>query len=199
MSSTFFPPCPTRHEPPPVFPCQSYCRAIKARCAIPALDLLPCEVLPHSSDLCPTNQAYGSFIPQGAFPSTGQPLTGAFPSSNYPTARPFPSLQSILSSQGLQSPSSPSVLASMQSTQSLNPYSGGPYATDSFTSMLADLSSRPYMNDYRQASKYAPLTRSSTEIRPTSEQRPQTETFAANEAPFQNAARPAGFSSVVRA
>jgi hypothetical protein len=201
LCPVLFPPCPTRYEPPPVLPCQSYCRAVKARCAIPALDLLPCEILPHSSDLCPTNQAYGSFIPPGAFPPMGQPLqmTGAHPSSNYPTARSFPSLQSILSSQGLQSASSPSVATPMQPTPSSNLYNGGPYSTDSLTSMLADLSSRQYTNDYRQTSKYAPLTRSSTEMRPTSEQRPQAETPTSNDARFQNTPRPSGFSSVVKA
>jgi hypothetical protein len=86
LCPVLFPPCPTRHEPLPVLPCQSYCRAVKARCAIPTLDLLPCDVLPYSSDLCPTNQAYGSFIPPGAYPSINQPSAMARegPSSNYP-------------------------------------------------------------------------------------------------------------------
>jgi len=181
-----FPPCQTRYEPPPVLPCQSYCRAIKARCNIPTLDLLPCEILPYSSDLCPTNQAYGSFIPPGAFPSANQPLpmSGGPPSSNYPMSRSYPSLQSLLSSQGLQSTLTPSA----QSTAPLNPYNGGPYATDSLNPTLADLT-RSYSNDYRQASRYTPLTRSSTETRPANEMRLQTETRPAT----------AGRSSVVKA
>jgi len=74
LCPVLFPPCPTRREPSPVLPCQSYCRglllkdyfspfkqlffsfsiAVKARCAMPLLDLLPCEVLPYSSDICPS-------------------------------------------------------------------------------------------------------------------------------------------------
>jgi len=177
LCPVLFPPCPTRHEPPPVLPCQSYCRAVKSRCAIPTLDLLPCEVFPYSSDLCPTNQAYGSFLPPGALPSVNQPpqLTSGLPSSNYQMSRSYPSLQSLISSQGLQSTLTPS--AQSQSTAPLNHYNSGPYATatDSLTSMLADFPSRSYTNDYRQGSRYTPLTRSSTETRPTAETRSQTE------------------------
>ncbi len=28
LCPVLFPPCPTRHEPPPVLPCQSYCRGL---------------------------------------------------------------------------------------------------------------------------------------------------------------------------
>jgi hypothetical protein len=193
LCPVLFPPCPTRHEPPPVLPCQSYCRAVKARCAIPTLDLLPCEVLPYSSDLCPTNQAYGSFIPPGAYPPVNQPLpmTGGLPSSNYQMPRSFPSLQAFLSSQGLQSTLTPSSLPSAQSTGPSNVYNSGPYPTDSSNSMLVDFPSRSYTNDYRQASRYAPLTRSSTETRPTTESRFPT-------APRSSAVPSAG-SSVVKA
>jgi hypothetical protein len=183
-----FPPCPTRHEPLPILPCQSYCRVVKARCAIPALELLPCEVLPYSSDLCPTNQPYGSFTPPGAFPSLAQSLPMA---GGLPTSRSFPSLQSLLSSlltpPPLSSVSSPSLFTAAQSTSPFNLYNGGPYATDSLNPMVGDLASRSYTNDYQQASRYAPLTRSSMETRPTTEVRRPTES------------RPSGVSPVVKA
>jgi len=196
-----FPPCPSRHEPPPVLPCQSYCRTVKAQCAIPGLDLLPCEILPYSSDICPTNQPYGSFMPTGAFPSAAQPfpMAGGFSPLNYPTSRSFPSLQSLFSSHGLQSALtssplssvlSPSAFTSAQSTSPLNLYNGGPYATDSLTSMLGDYSPHAFTNDYRQASIYAPFTRSSVETRPTTEVRSSTETRPATETRFPAAARP---------
>ncbi|CAF1021011.1 unnamed protein product [Adineta steineri] len=94
-----FPPCSTRHQPAPVLPCQSYCRAVKSRCSIPVLDTLPCEVLPYSSDLCPSSQPFASFGLPGAFPSSNQPspVNGGFP-----TARTSPSLQSLLSSPAFQ-------------------------------------------------------------------------------------------------
>lgn len=97
-----FPPCATRHEAPPVLPCQPFCRVVKNQCASPSLDLLPCDFLPPTSDLCPVNPpAYG---PPLSFLSGAQPglLTQAalslalsmpdissspfpsFPSSGYP-------------------------------------------------------------------------------------------------------------------
>jgi hypothetical protein len=181
LCPVLFPPCPSRHEPPAVLPCQSYCRAVKARCAIPTLDLLPCEVLPYSSDLCPTNQAYGSFIPPGAYPPVNQPppMNNGFPSSNYPAPRSYSSLQSLLSSQGLQSTLAQSPLQSAPQPSSAapaNPFNGSPYASDSLNPMLVDFASRSYNNDYRQAPKYAPLPRSSSETRPATDLRPKTET-----------------------
>ena len=78
-----FPPCQSRFEPPAVLPCQSYCRgsfstrlistwsellcfhvAVKARCALPTLDLLPCEALPQSSDLCPSTMIHILHLPR---------------------------------------------------------------------------------------------------------------------------------------
>lgn len=115
------------------------------------------------------------------------------PSSNYPMQRPYPSLQSILSSQGLQSSLTPASLsaamsASAQSAGPANLYNGSPFGSDSFNPSFQDFPSRSYMNDYRQASRYSPLTRSSTETRPTAESR------------YQNAAaRPSAISSVVKA
>jgi hypothetical protein len=66
-----FPPCSSRREGPPVLPCQPFCRslliknflfllnitfdlAVKNQCASPALELLPCDLLPFSSELCPS-------------------------------------------------------------------------------------------------------------------------------------------------
>lgn len=77
-----FPPCTSRADPtaPTLLPCQSFCRAVKTQCLIPALEFLPCEALPMSSDLCPTSQVYGAFLPQG--PTGGVPshLTRSKPS-----------------------------------------------------------------------------------------------------------------------
>lgn len=84
------------------------------------------------------------------------------PSSNYPMSRPYPSLQSILSGQGLPS----SFSAAMQaSAQPANLYNSNPFASDNVPQTVAEFSPRSYMKEYRQASRYAPLTRSATETR----------------------------------
>lgn len=59
-----FPPCKTgRREVPPVLPCQPFCRAVKGQCPAPSLDLLPCDFLPPSSELCPVNPTpYSSLL-----------------------------------------------------------------------------------------------------------------------------------------
>jgi hypothetical protein len=188
LCPVLFPPCPSRYEPPPVLPCQSYCRAVKARCAIPTLDLLSCEVLPQSSDLCPTNQAYGSFIPPGAYPPVNQPspVNNVFSSSNYPIPRSYPSLQSLLSSQGLQQ-------SAPQPTAPSNLFNNGPFTSDSLSSTLVDFPSRPYSNDYRQTPKYAPLARSSSETRSATDIRPKVETQ------FSTVQRPSAVSSMIKA
>lgn len=70
-----FPPCPTRYEAPPVLPCRPFCRSllynknlllfffliniifdlvVKNQCASPSLERLPCDLLPPTSDLCPS-------------------------------------------------------------------------------------------------------------------------------------------------
>jgi hypothetical protein len=76
--------------------------------------------------------------------------------------------------QEFQAASSPSAFASGPTISSYNSYAGGPFSTDSFTPMFADFPSRSYTNDYRQSSRYAPLTRSSSETRPTTEARVPT-------------------------
>lgn len=81
-----FPPCPSRIDmattpTSTLFPCQSFCRAVKTHCSIPALDFLPCETLPLSSDLCPTNQVYGAFFSQIGIPT---------PSIRSKSSRPLP-------------------------------------------------------------------------------------------------------------
>jgi hypothetical protein len=102
-----FPSCPTRYEAPPVLPCQSFCRTVKNQCAAPSLDLLPCDLLPPTSDLCPLNPApYSSLLSSFAqpLPFTGGPSPLAFP-------------QSPLSSILAQSPFSPArTLTDMQSS-----------------------------------------------------------------------------------
>ncbi len=75
-----FPPCPTRYETPPVLPCQPFCRGlssnemyffllniifylvVKNQCASPSLDLLPCDLLPPTSDLCPSIFLFQLFL-----------------------------------------------------------------------------------------------------------------------------------------
>jgi len=59
-----FPPCKTgRRELPPVLPCQPFCRAVKGQCPAPTLDLLPCDFLPPTSELCPVNPTpYSSLL-----------------------------------------------------------------------------------------------------------------------------------------
>ncbi|CAF0983961.1 unnamed protein product [Adineta ricciae] len=85
-----FPPCSTPFDAPPVLPCQPFCRAIKNQCAAPALDLLPCELLPPVSDLCPINPSpYSSLLSSFAQPL---PFNGGLP----PTA-----LSSILTQSAL--------------------------------------------------------------------------------------------------
>ncbi|CAF1227999.1 unnamed protein product [Adineta steineri] len=85
-----FPPCPTRYETPPILPCQPFCRVIKNQCAAPALDLLPCELLPPSSDLCPVNPApYSSLLSSFGQPA---PFNGGLPQG---------ALQSLLAQSAL--------------------------------------------------------------------------------------------------
>jgi len=165
----------------------------------------------------PANQAYGSFIPPGAYPPVNQPrmsllrffllsntdlfsfsapMNNGFPSSNYPAPRSYSSLQSLLSSQGLQSTLAQSPLQSAPQPSSAapaNPFNGGPYTSDSLNPMLVDFASRSYNNDYRQAPKYAPLPRSSSETRPATDLRPKTETQ------FSTGSRPSAVPSMVKA
>ncbi|CAF0743625.1 unnamed protein product [Adineta ricciae] len=95
-----FPSCPTRHQPTPVLPCQSFCRAIKSRCASPLLESLPCEILPHTSELCPSTQGYSQFPSQRAYShNMPSPLPVA---SGLPSPLQLSALQSFLSSPALQ-------------------------------------------------------------------------------------------------
>ncbi len=75
--------------------------------------------------------------------------------------RSYPSLQSLLSSQGLQSVSQP--------TGTQNLFNSMPFGSDSLSPMLVDYPSRSYNNDFRQAQKYPPLTRSATDVRSKAE------------------------------
>ncbi|CAF1586088.1 unnamed protein product [Adineta ricciae] len=105
-----FPPCSTPFDAPPVLPCQPFCRAIKNQCAAPALELLPCELLPPVSDLCPINPSpYSSLLSSFAQPL---PFNGGLP----PTALSSILTQSALSQ--LDMPLSPfsSFLASANPT-----------------------------------------------------------------------------------
>ena len=51
-----FPPCSTPNEPAPVIPCKAFCQAVKSQCSVSSLDLLPCDYLPNTSELCPVTQ-----------------------------------------------------------------------------------------------------------------------------------------------
>ncbi|CAF2079742.1 unnamed protein product [Rotaria magnacalcarata] len=66
-----FPPCPTRYEPAPIIPCQPFCRAVKSQCVAPSLDLLPCDFLPSTSELCPVSPSpYSPYVtPYGQQPA----------------------------------------------------------------------------------------------------------------------------------
>ncbi|CAF2978062.1 unnamed protein product [Rotaria sp. Silwood2] len=91
-----FPPCPSRYEPPAVVPCQPFCRVVKSQCSAPSLDLLPCDFLPPTSDLCPVNPApYTSLLS-----SFGQPLS--FAGGVTQSAMPQSPLSAYLAQSGLQ-------------------------------------------------------------------------------------------------
>jgi hypothetical protein len=166
-----FPPCRTRYEPPPVLPCQPFCRVVKNQCAAPSLDLLPCDLLPLSSDLCPINPSpYSSLLSSFAQPS---PFMGGLPpsplsqsalssllgQSAFPPSGASPSaLSPFLSSPGFSSLRSPSAL----STSPLNLFGTEPYMGDSLAPILVDFPPISYDNDYRQAGRYFPNTRSAT-------------------------------------
>jgi type II secretory pathway pseudopilin PulG len=58
-----FQPCMTPVEPVPAIPCKPFCQAVKAQCAAPSLDLLPCDYLPLTSTLCLVNPTpYSSIL-----------------------------------------------------------------------------------------------------------------------------------------
>ncbi|CAF1134686.1 unnamed protein product [Rotaria sp. Silwood1] len=117
-----FPPCPSRHEPPPVVPCQPFCRAVKSQCSAPSLDLLPCDFLPPTSDLCPVNPApYSSLLSSysqplslagGAIPSTmpQSPLSAYLAQSALQLALSQPTYASQMSPSGVPQTAVPSVL-----------------------------------------------------------------------------------------
>jgi hypothetical protein len=97
-----FPPCPSRYEPPPVVPCQPFCRVVKSQCSAPSLDLLPCDFLPPTSDLCPVNPSpYSSLLS-----SFGQPmsLAGGAASSTMPQSPLSTYLTQSAISLGLSQP-----------------------------------------------------------------------------------------------
>ncbi|CAF2787907.1 unnamed protein product [Rotaria sp. Silwood2] len=168
-----FQPCRARHEPPLVLPCQFYCRAVKSQCAVPALDVIPCDTLPYASDICPNIQSYGPFMPAGISPAPTQPSTqDTVPSTDQQTARSFAS-QSV--KQGppstVNSPPSPSTVSSMQSQSPANIYNRRPYGNEGYV----DVPFRSYANDYRQPPRYAPLTQSTFKTRPTVDVYPSNE------------------------
>lgn len=78
-----FPPCPTQDERAAVIPCQPFCRAVKSQCVAPSLDLLPCDFLPATSQLCPVIPSpYGPYLSAYGQQSGG---LGAQPTNYGPT------------------------------------------------------------------------------------------------------------------
>jgi hypothetical protein len=151
-----------------------------------------------TSGLPSSNYGMNNGLPTSNYPmnsglsSSNYQMNNGLPTSNYQMSRSFPSLQSLVSSQGFQSTLTPSSLPSapaqsVQSAAPMNLYNGGQYATDGLNPMLVDFPSRSYNNDYRQGSRYAPLTRSSTETRP------------ANDVRSQSITRPSAAPSVIKA
>jgi len=161
-----FPPCPTRHEAPPVLPCQSFCRVVKNQCATPSLDLLPCDLLPPTSDLCPINPTpYSSLLSSFAQPL---PLNGGLSQSALssilaqsalsPSGLPPSALSSLFSPSAFSSPLPPSA----RSTSPFNFFNPDSYIADSLEPILVDFPPISFANDYRRASPFFPSTRSAT-------------------------------------
>ncbi|CAF3065796.1 unnamed protein product [Rotaria socialis] len=91
-----FPPCPTRHEPKPIIPCQPFCRAVKSQCVAPSLDLLPCDFLPATSELCPVNPSpYNPYLTPYGQQSAG---AGAQP-TNHAASAAYTAQQSAMAQQ----------------------------------------------------------------------------------------------------
>ncbi|CAF1360611.1 unnamed protein product [Rotaria sordida] len=160
-----FQPCRVRYEPPLVLPCQHFCRAVKAQCGIPALDVIPCDALPHASDVCPNIQIYGASMPSGSPSAVNEPSTeNAPPPSDYQTAG---SHASFSSRQGLpstfNSAMSPSTISSMQTPSPVNFYNRRPYTNEG----VGNVPPRSYTNDYRQGSKFTSMTYPSMKAYPT--------------------------------
>jgi len=124
-----FPPCPTRYEAPPVLPCQPFCRVVKNQCAAPSLDLLPCDLLPPTSDLCPINPTpYSSLLSSFTQPL---PLNGGLSSLGLPQSVLSALLaQSALSLSDLPSPAFSSMFSSSPFSSALAPPSvPSPYSS----------------------------------------------------------------------
>jgi len=158
-----FPPCPTRYEPPPVLPCQPFCRIVKNQCAAPSLDLLPCDLLPPASDLCPINPSpYSSLLSPFGPPL---PFNGGLSPSVFPQS----GLSSILAQSAFSSGVPPSAMPSFLSPSGLpsSPlnqlFNAEPYMADSLTPILVDFPPLAYARDYRNSPRYFPATRSATE------------------------------------
>ncbi|CAF1176298.1 unnamed protein product [Rotaria sp. Silwood1] len=152
-----FQPCRVRHEPPLVLPCQYYCRAVKTQCNIPALDVIPCDLLPMASDICPNIQPFVSVMSSGSTPAETQPVAtqNAVPSADQQTARSFTSQsfkQTVPSTVNVAP--APSPVSSMQTQTPVNFYNRRPYENEGIV-------------DHRQASRYTPLTQSTFKTRPT--------------------------------
>jgi hypothetical protein len=133
-----FPPCPTRYEAPPVLPCQPFCRIVKAQCAAPSLDLLPCDLLPLTSDLCPINPSPYSSLLSSFMPPL--PLNGPLSTLGLPQS-PLSSLlaQSALAAGLSPMDIPPSVLSSMLAQSQFPP---GLSPADLPPSVLASLFSQ---------------------------------------------------------
>lgn len=175
-----FPPCSRRDQSPPVVPCQTFCRAVKSHCASPTLDLLPCDILPPTSELCPVNPTpysslLSSFIPpmpiQDSLSPVGLPqptLSSLLGQPNLPPSfmqndQLLSMVSSLLSpnllpgTQGLSSLLSPPAMSPSPFNQMFNSES---YMPDITPPVLVDFPLiGGYDNDFRKQSQYMPSRR----------------------------------------
>ncbi|CAF0738431.1 unnamed protein product [Rotaria sordida] len=106
-----FPPCPSQYEPPPVLPCQPFCRVVKSQCSAPSLDLLPCDFLPPTSNLCPVNPSpYSSLLSSYAQPMSlnSGAASSTMPQSPLSSYLAQSAISLALSQPAYSSPMSPS-------------------------------------------------------------------------------------------
>jgi hypothetical protein len=106
---------------------------------------------PYSSPLTPPG------APSPAFQSLNSPLS--YPSPLTPPGVPSPAFSSLLSSSGVPQLGMQSLLSPLNSFFSTEPFS----MADSLTPILVDFPPIQYAQNYRQASRYFPMTRSATE------------------------------------
>lgn len=136
-----FPPCASRlSQTPTVLPCQSYCRAVKNQCAIPALEFLPCEILPQSSEICPPIQSFATPAQTPLNPYSLPSHQGPWLSGNYP---PMPQWSS-----GMPSTGSNALLNLLQYSQKSMDDQTRPNPIDQSSSRSSAIDQRSSMNQH---------------------------------------------------